>query len=123
MEPLLLQPSDDTPNITLNKTKGIFKLSGNSFSEDPFAIYGRIFSWIKEYSESPNNETVFEFQLNYINTAASKQIYELLLLLEKLSKKAQVSIEWYYMEGDEDTYDEGLQFSRMFSLDFNFLEI
>lgn len=123
METFSLIATQDTPEVTLNKVMGKFKISGNSFSEDPFTIYGRIFSWLKEYSQDPNENTSFEFHLNYINTASSKQIVEILKILEDLSQKSSVEILWYYQDGDDDTFQEGEELSHMFQLNFKFIEI
>ena len=122
MEQLNFTPSQDSPEVMLNKDKGVFKISGNSFSEDPFTMYTRIFSWLNEYIHNPNEETEFEFQLNYINTASSKQIVEILKILEKLSQKSKVTVNWYYQDGDDDTYTEGNELSQMFELNFHFIE-
>ena len=122
MEILTLTSTEDTPEVILNKEKGIFKITGNSFSEDPFTIYVRIFSWFNEYISNPNDETHVQFELNYINTASSKQIVEMLKILEALTEKSKVIISWYYQEGDDDTYSEGEELSNMFNLDFKFVE-
>jgi len=122
MEPLFLKPGEDTPRVILNKEKANFIIEGNSFPEDPFTIYSKIFSWLKYYNENPNEETDFEFKLNYINTASSKQIAEVLAMLEDLNNKSKVKIIWYYEDGDEDTLMEGKELEQMFKLNFEFRE-
>jgi hypothetical protein len=122
MEQLVFTPTQDTPEVLLNKEKGIFKIAGNSFSEDPFTVYARVFSWIKEYAAGPNQETNFQFRLNYINTASSKQIVEILKMLEGIKKSSKVNVEWHYQEGDDDMLTEGQELSHMFNLDFDFIE-
>ena len=122
MESFTSIPSQDSPEVVLNKDKGIFKIIGNSFSEDPFTLYARIFSWLKEYLKNPLEETNFEFKLNYINTASSKQIVEILKLLKILKQNRKVVVSWYYQEGDDDTLTEGEELSKMFNLDFEFIE-
>ena len=122
MEVLNIQPTRDTPEVVLNKSKGVFLIAGNSFPEDPFSIYGRVVSWLKEYEKEPNKETIFEFKLNYINTATSKYIYEVLNILEVLDNISAVKVLWYYQKDDDDTYNEGVELSQMISLSFDFVE-
>lgn len=121
MEVLQFNATDDTPEVVLNKEKEVFSIVGNSFSEDPFTIYGRIFTWLKYYAEDPNEQTKFSFKLNYVNTASSKQIVEILGMLEAMKEKSNITIQWIYQDGDEDTLIEGKELEQMFNLEFDFI--
>lgn len=123
MDVLSFTAKQDTPEITLDKGKGILKISGNSFSEDPFTIYERVFSWLKEYGTNPNEKTNFQFELNYVNTASSKQIVEILKVLENIKDKTNVEVSWVYQDGDDDMFSEGDELSKMFDIPFSLIQV
>ena len=74
MEPLTIKGKEDTPDVYLDMDKGLLRISGNSFCDDPKSIYQKILDWIDEYKRSPRNETNVEFRMNYINTALLKYL-------------------------------------------------
>ena len=82
MEVIKIKGSDDTPNVILDAENGIFEISGRSLPEDVAAFYEPIIDWLDEYAESPNDKTVFDFKLEYFNTASSKLLLDVLLKLE-----------------------------------------
>ncbi len=122
MEPLHFEAQTDSPEVYLDNEKKIFRIEGNSFADDPVPYYLPIFDWLERYKKNPNLETVFEFKLNYINTASTKQVANVLMKLEELKDLTNVKVKWYYQEDDEDMFDEGNSLKTMINLDFDFIE-
>ena len=123
MEPLIIKATDSTPSITLDKTKGIFEISGNSLPENVMAFYKPVLDWIHEYTKDPNPSTIFVYKLTYFNTASSKTIFTLLSALEPLIDKGyQAQVDWCYMEVDEDTLEAGKEYAGVVKVPFNFLK-
>jgi hypothetical protein len=121
MEPLIINATDSTPSIVLDKTKGIFEITGNSLPENVLAFYEPAISWIKSYINEPNDNTTLVFKLTYLNTASSKTIFSLMALLEQLIDKGKpVQIDWWYMEIDEDTLEAGKEYEGMLKIPFKF---
>jgi hypothetical protein len=121
MEPLILEGKADSPQINFDKERNVFVISGNSYADDPVPYYIPVFDWIDKYKNNPNQTTIIQFKLNYINTASSKQIANLLKKLEETSEKSNIVVQWYYQKDDEDMYDEGLAFKSMSKLKFEFI--
>src|SRR3972149_254829 len=108
MNALIVEAREDSPGVRLDKENNVFEITGNSYADDPVPYYIPIFDWLDRYKEAPNKTTLFEFKLNYINTASSKQIANVLTKLEETSKNTKLKIKWFYHKDDEDMYDEGL---------------
>lgn len=122
MEALLIEAREDSPGIKLDKANNLFEISGNSYADDPVPYYLPVFNWLDEYKVNPNEVTKFEFKLNYINTASSKQIANILTKLEEAKHKTDVIVRWYFHKDDEDMYDEGLALKNNVKIDFEFIE-
>ena len=79
--------------------------------------------WIKAYGENPLDETIVDFDLEYVNSASAKQVIQVLLALEEISKEKTVLIRWYYEAIDEDMQMLGKRFKNLADIDFEFIEI
>jgi hypothetical protein len=109
MDPLKFDQSDDSPGIILDRTKGSFEISGRSLPEDSAEFYEPVLAWLREYGKAPNSKTVFEFKLEYSNTASSKYIHEVLKILEKIPGAC---VNWWFHKDDEDLEEMGIELSE-----------
>lgn len=116
MEKLILAYTEDTPQVELNYEEKIFKISGKSLPENAVSFYLPILEWLKKYGTLHTDPIVFDFCLEYFNTASAKQITKLLLVLQELSEKFDVKVRWYYLREDTDILSSGLRFSRLLQL-------
>ena len=117
MEIINLEGTEDTPKILLDKSNGIFEISGRSLPEDSAEFYQPVLDWIKEYASVALPETTFVFKLEYFNTASSKLILDVLTALEEIPG---VKIHWYFYEDDEDMEEAGEEFSELVDIEFEF---
>ncbi len=123
MEPLIIQATEDTPDIIFDPEQNTFKISKISVPEDAYEFYHPVIQWIKDYSKYALDTTVVEFDLEYVNSASAKQLIQLLLALEDLHKEHAVTIKWYYEAIDEDMQMLGKRFKNLADIDFEFVEI
>ncbi len=124
MEPLILQATEDTPEVILNPEENIFRIARISVPEDAYEFYRPIIEWLREYAKNPLPETVFEFDLEYVNTASNKQLMQVMIILDQIAKKYPVKVKWYYEAIDEDMLNLGQRYQKLAkNLDFEFLEI
>ncbi len=122
MEVINIQGTDDTPNVILDKGKGKFELSGRSLPEDVNLFYQAILDWIDGYAEDPNDETEFDFKLEYFNTASSKIILDILLKFEEIVESGKkVKIIWHYHEEEEDMLEAGEEYADIVEIPFEYL--
>jgi hypothetical protein len=123
MEALIINKTDDTPAITLDKAAGKFEFSGKSLPEDVSTFYAPVFAWIAEYGENANPESTFVFKMTYFNTASSKIILDILMRLEELHEDGKnITVEWHYEEDDEDMQEAGEEYSEIVEVPFKFIE-
>ncbi len=123
MEKLFIEETEDTPEVTLDPEEGIFKISKISVPENALGFYQPILEWMKEYAENPNVQTVFDFDLEYVNTASSKQVIQVILLLQKVSEKGDVRVVWHYESIDEDMKALGLRYKKLVTIPFDVVEV
>jgi len=116
---LIIEETQDSPKIVLDKTKGIFEVSGRSLPENAVKFYTPVLQWMEEYINSPNQTTHFEFKLDYFNSASTKKIFEIITLLEKINqKKHPVTVIWYHTKDDELIRNRGLEIKEMIDVAF-----
>lgn len=123
MEALTIEATSDTPKIILDADSGTFEIMHRCFPEDAVGFFSGSIEWMKNYAKKPNHSTHFNFKLEYFNTASSKQIFKILLLLTELSRENEVVISWYYNKEDSDMLSSGERFSKLLQLKFNLVEI
>lgn len=120
MNILMLEATQDTPRVMLNKRDGVFQLTGRSILEDPNSFYDPIVEWLSDYAQQPNPSTLFTFKLNYFNSASSKVIYDMLSVLKDIKG---IQVEWCYQQGDDDILEAGKEFEEELELPFNYKQV
>ncbi len=123
MKPLVLDKTQDTPGITLDKKDNQFSFSGTSIPENTKKFYQPIFDWIKEYVKNPNKETIVNFKMKYFNTSSTKSIFDIMIQFKEIAKNNEMLIiNWYFHEDDEDMLEAGEGLSKMARFPFNFIK-
>lgn len=120
MNPLRIVGTDDTPSVNFAPDEGIFEIAGRSLPEDVVNFYEPVINWLAEYFKDPNVNTEFIFNLNYFNTATSKILLDILVMLDKMNDSGHnVHVTWMYAQDDEDIQDAGEEFRDKIDLPFN----
>ncbi len=121
MRVIKIQGSDDTPKVILdaNPENPTFEISGRSLPEDVVAFYDPILEWLDEYAQSPLSKTVFDFKLEYFNTASSKLLLDVLLKLEDMYDDGNdVLVRWHFPDDDEDMEEAGEEYADIVEVPF-----
>jgi len=121
-EKLIIDSTEDTPKVIFDAENKIFQISERSLPENAIEFYDSLLNWLTQYSKNPIELTIFDFKLEYFNTASAKQIAKILLILENIGKKKNVVINWYFKKEDADMLSSGTRFSKLINLNFNFAE-
>ena len=103
MKDIILQGTDTKPQVRFT-ADGQLLLKGRSFCEDPRKLYQPIIQWCNKIDAKAIS---FDVRLDYINTSSTKCLYDLLEALDNNNAIANIDINWYYEEEDEDMYDLG----------------
>ena len=122
MEPLLIDATDDTPQIILDSNNNKFEITGRSLPEDVIKFYEPIFNWLESYTSKPNEKTEIVLKIDYFNSASQRALNEMLTILSRAHNKGhEVAIKWHYMEDDEDMLEAGKEFEDLTKLPFNYI--
>ncbi len=123
MESLFIQATEDTPLVDYNIETSVFKLTGRSLPENAIDFYAQILAWIEQTLSQTNQQNyTFEIDFEYFNTASSKQIAKMLLVIEKFIEKHNIIIRWFYEKDDTDMLFLGEQYSKFLKLPFEVVE-
>lgn len=119
MEALRISPTDDSPEVVLDKTGNEFLIAGKSLPEDVVDFYQPVLDWLNAYSKDPNPATEFVFRLIYFNTASSKLIMDILMIFESMVEEGHdVTVKWLSLSSDEDMQEAGQEYEEMMDVPF-----
>lgn len=119
MELINIEATDETPKVILNPETHVFEFSGKSLPEDVTQFYNPLLEWLETYKSSPGSSTKAIFKMDYFNTASSKLILDILMLLEEIHEETSgVSVEWHFKEDDEDMEEAGEEYSDIVDVPF-----
>jgi len=119
MEKLRIEQTDDRPFVILDKENSRFEISGKSLPEDVIEFFLPVLNWLRNYKNEPAELTEFNFKLIYFNTASSKLILDILMILEEINEKGnKVVVKWHSMKEDEDMQEAGEEYEEMVDLTF-----
>ncbi len=124
MEKVFIEPTRTTPLITFDPDEGILEMKGRSSPENSIQFYQRILDNLDEYAVSGGNAFTANIAFEYFNTSSSKCLFDVFKRLSKIENSGrEITINWYYEEGDDDMMEAGEDYSDLLDLDFNFFEI
>lgn len=115
---LQIEKSKNTPEVTLNAQKQIFRLDGEIILaiEGVQSFQEPILDWLGQYSKEPNNQTTFTFSLNYSSKGGEQVIVNILNFLYQYVPN--IEIVWEYT--DEDGQDHGVSLSEYLEIPFTY---
>ncbi len=120
---IITNQSGDIPNITLDKEANVFEIYGKSFPENAAEFYSPIIKWIKEYTQSPNPQTVFTINLEYFNSSSSKKLFEILMNLEQITTTGgNILVKWYYDENDDVMFTRSKDIQAVLNIPIEFIK-
>ena len=119
MKNIYYKSTNQVPKIDFN-CNGNLLLEGRSYPENVNIIFNPLIEWTK--SLKAENVT-FNINLEYINSASSKKMIELLKCLDSNDSIKKLSINWYYEEGDDDSLETGQIYEELlYKAEFKYLE-
>jgi len=108
LKPIILERTDSTPEVILDKENNVFQISGRSIIENAHDFYRPIREWFIEYIKVPNKFTDVILNYEYLNSSSSLQIMKIIFVLEELLKEdAEVKVTWLFEKNDELSKERG----------------
>ncbi|MBN2814873.1 MAG: DUF1987 domain-containing protein [Bacteroidales bacterium] len=104
MQSLFLEPTNYTPQVAF-ETSGNMYIRGRSLMLDAIHFYNPLIDWASRLNTPKVTLTI---ELDYLNTASSKKMHELLKILDVENQNIkEFLVYWAYEADDEDTLLEG----------------
>ena len=120
LAPLIIESSEVTPEVILDKECNVCIFKGKSLPEDPMVFYRPVLNWIDEYAMQPNDNTQVSFKMIYFNTSSSKIFLDIMKKFESINRAGnKCCINWYYKDDDEEILEAGEIYAERVSLPFN----
>lgn len=113
MDDLIINPTPFTPKIRFCYSKDELEISGESYPENASEFYGPIFRSLSAYLDGLTGRTVtVRVRMEYFNSSSSKVLINFFDLLEDAVEKGNdITVNWIYKVGDDDTREFGEEFS------------
>jgi hypothetical protein len=119
--PIYHKPTDDEPGMVLDCEKGLFEFSGRSLPENPASLFDPVLEWVRQYVQSPNEETMLHFRLEYFNSSTARFLAEMLQLFEEIRFAGhEVRVCWWYLEEDQMMMERGEELESIVDLEFDY---
>ena len=103
---------------------GKLHFSGRTIPENPAEFFKPVMDWVKEYARGMADHTIIDLNFEYINTASTKWIYNILKTLGEVEgHQKKMVVNWHYEVGDDDMYELGHVLRKVVESPFNFIEV
>jgi hypothetical protein len=123
MEPILIEPTEDSPKVILDDQNQIFLLEGESRPQHAFKFFQPIIQWLQDYQKilfwqkehfGKNRRMTFQVKLSYFNSTSAKFIGDILALLDNFCKEGyEVRVKWFYNAEDTDMKESAEEYMKM----------
>lgn len=109
MESLIIQADENMPSINFNPTTGRLVMEGLAVPENVYELFNPLKDWLEQYANKPQPATELIFFFEYLNTAASKMVFEIGNIVSNLHGRddCDVKIIWKYTRGDVEMHELG----------------
>lgn len=121
MADLLIPGERDTPEISFKDMTGELSIKGYSYPENVNSFYDKVIDWLQSYVKSPQEQTVFNANIIYFNTASSKILLDIFKILESLPTSS-LTFNWTFEEDDFEMELAGEEFSSLLSYQVNLIK-
>ena len=102
MNDLSIAGTPSTPAIFTDAARGVLSLSGDSYPENSFELFGPVITWVEDYLAHKSAPLRLELELLYLNTSSVKAVMEIFDTLEAAHTRGRdVSVNWYFDQNNE----------------------
>ena len=120
MEDLIIKPTDKS--LAVDISYGVFNFTGRSILTDPKIFFDPVNAWVGKYLKDPADETVINIKLEYIDTASTQSLYQILRKLNSLRKRdLVVMLNWYVEDEDPEMKELGEMIEQRLGIEFQYI--
>ena len=107
----MIAETDSTPTVNFSIDSKL-SIEGRSLPENVKEFYTPLEEWVTGLNVK---SVTFDISLDYINSASSKKILDVLQSLDENNNVEDIIINWHYDEGDDDSLEAGQIFEELLS--------
>ena len=121
MKDLKIMPTSKSLGIKCKS--GYIELTGCSILNNPNVFFKPLRNWISDYLKNPNKVNVVNIKIEYLDSASTKQIFEILKSIENLNgEETSIKIDWYYDINDPEILEIGEILAGRVRIPFEFIQ-
>ncbi len=120
MEDLHLEPQKKTLDIKC--VDGSISMFGNSLLPNPRKFFQPVFDWVTEYVKNPSKKTEVTLKFEYIDTASTQSLYQILRQLNGVRTNDFVlMVNWYIEDADPEMQELGEMIEQRMGIEFQYV--
>ena len=120
MDDLIIKPTDKS--LAVEISHGTLNFTGRSILTDPKIFFDPVDSWVTRYLKEPAQETVINIRLEYIDTASTQALYQILRQLNTVRKTGlSVKLNWYIEDEDPEMKELGEMIEQRLGMEFQYI--
>ena len=120
MDDLVIRSTDKS--LAVDISYGSLNFTGRSILTDPKLFFDPIHTWVNKYMRNPAEETVVNIKLEYIDTASTQELYQILRQLNSVRKKGlKLVVKWHIEDEDPEMKELGEMIEQRLGVDFQFI--
>jgi len=120
--PLVIDKTSKIPQIIFDPDSDTYEISGKSLPENVVKEYEPVLQWIDDYIGIIDKPIIFNFKIDYLNSASAKMVSLILSKLEDFYKSGiDIKVNWHYYEDDDDIQTEGEVYAKLKKIPINLI--
>ena len=120
MDDLIIKPTEKS--LAVDLSTGLLNFTGRSILTDPKSFFDPIHHWVTRYLKKPAEETIVNIKLEYIDTASTQSLYQILRLLVGIKKMDLVlKVNWYIEDEDPEMRELGEMIEQRLGVEFQYI--
>ena len=120
MDDLIIKPTDKS--LAVEISYGNLNFKGRSILTDPKTFFDPINDWVIRYMKKPAEETVVNIKLEYIDTASTQSLYQILRQLVGLKKEElTMQVNWFIEDEDPEMKELGEMIEQRLGIEFQYI--
>lgn len=124
MSDIHIPATRQTPEIDFAFSRNTLKISGEAYPENAVTFFEPLNAAVEDYLKTGSDPVHVEFDLRYLNSAATKMLFKLGGILNTAAEHRKIHLSFVVVEDDEMVQDLGADFKADYSwIDFQFVEV
>ena len=113
--------SKNMPRVSFDM--GVLTLEGRSIPQDSSPFYKPILKSLNDYALSPNDETIINIKIEFLNSDSMRSLMNILIIAEKIFLNGhKVFVKWYYNDTEDVIYDSGTIYKSLLELPIDLIQ-